>query len=163
MLVVLLLTVMYTDFRWLRIPNVVTSPTMLIGLALSAFEAVPGAFFVNGPVDHVAAVVLAFALAYPFYIGGGLKAGDAKLLMAIGAVRGTPFLLVAATYGALIGGVIAVGVIVVRRYARPAAGAEPNTMRTVMKSSMPYGIALGLGGLVALALEAASVIRVGAV
>ena len=153
---------MYTDFRWLRIPNVVTYPAMLVGLALSAFEGVPGALFVNGPVDHIAAVVLAFALAYPFYVGGGLKAGDAKLLMAIGAVRGTGFLLVASVYGALLGGVIAVAVILVRRFARPMAGAEPATMRAVMKSSMPYGIALGLGGLIALALEAASLIRVGA-
>ena len=70
---------MYTDFRWLRIPNVVTYPAMLVGLALSAFEGVPGAFFVNGPVDHIAAVVLAFALAYPFYVGGGLKAGDSGI------------------------------------------------------------------------------------
>jgi len=160
-LVVLLLVVMYTDYRWLRIPNVVTYPAMLVGLALSAFEGVPGVFFVSGPIDHVAAIVLAFALAYPFYVAGGLKAGDAKLLMAIGAVRGTGFLLVGSVYGALIGGVIAVGVIAVRRFARPAAGAEAATMRAVMKSSMPYGIALGLGGLVALALEAASLIKVG--
>src|SRR5205085_10600343 len=125
-LVVLLLVVMYTDFRWLRIPNVVTYPAMLIGLGLSAFEGFPGVLFVDGPVDHVAAVVLAFALAYPFYVAGGLKAGDAKLLMAIGAVRGTHLLLIASVYGALIGGVIAIGFIVFRRFARPAAGVEPN-------------------------------------
>src|SRR5438105_11026120 len=130
---------MYTDYRWLRIPNVVTYPAMLVGLALSAFEGVPGVFFVSGPIDHVAAIVLAFALAYPFYVAGGLKAGDAKLLMAIGAVRGTGFLLVGSVYGALIGGVIAVGVIAVRRFARPAA--EAATMRAVMQSSMPCGIA----------------------
>ncbi len=162
MLVALFLVVMYTDLRWLRIPNVVTYPTMLVGLVLGAVEAFPGGLFVNGLLDHVLALVLAFAISYPFYAGGGLKAGDAKLLMAIGAVRGTSFLLAAAVYGALLGGVIAVGFIVARRFARPATGAEPATMAKVMKTSMPYGIALGLGGLVALALELGGVIRLAA-
>ena len=154
MLVVLLVTVMYTDARWLRIPNVITYPTMLIGLVLGALEALPGEIFSNGLIDHFVALLLAFALTYPFYAAGGLKAGDAKLLMAIGAMRGVSFLLVAAVYGALLGGVIAIGFIVVRRL-RPAGG-EPQTMGKVMKTSMPYGIALGLGGLLALALEAAA-------
>ena len=161
MLVVLFAIVMYTDFRWLRIPNAVTYPAMLIGLVLGAVEGIPGGLFSGGLVDHVAALVLAFAISYPFYTAGGLKAGDAKLLMAIGAVRGTNFLLVAAVYGALIGGVIAIGFIAKRRLERPAAGAEAPTVARLMKSSIPYGIALGLGGLLALGLEAAGFITIG--
>jgi prepilin peptidase CpaA len=160
-LVVLFAIVMYTDFRWLKIPNAVTYPTMLIGLVLGAVEGVPGGFFSGGLIDHVAALVLAFAISYPFYTAGGLKAGDAKLLMAIGAVRGTNFLLVAAVYGALLGGVIAVAFIARRRLARPAAGGEAPTVARLMKSSIPYGIALGLGGLLTLGLEAAGVITIG--
>jgi prepilin peptidase CpaA len=156
-LVVLFAVVMYTDGRWLRIPNVVTYPTMLIGLVFGALEAFPGAVFGAGFIDHLVAIALAFAFAYPFYAAGGLKAGDAKLLMAIGAVRGTSFLLVASIYGALLGGVLAIGFIAFRRM-RTTAGAEPNSMAKVMKSSMPYGIALALGGFVALALEAAGLI-----
>ncbi len=162
MLVALFLVVMYTDWRWLRIPNVITYPTMLLGLIVGAVEGFPGTLFVNGFLDHLVALVIAFAISYPFYAAGGLKAGDAKLLMAIGAVRGVGFLIAASVYGALLGGVIAIGFIVVRRFARPAAGAEPATMAKVMKSTMPYGIALGLGGLVALALEASGVIRLNA-
>jgi prepilin peptidase CpaA len=135
---------------------------MLVGLVLGVFEGLPGALFGGGFLDHLVAIVLAFAFSYPFYAAGGLKAGDAKLLMAIGALRGTSFLLFAAVYGALIGGVLAIGFIAVRRLRRPADGATPNTMAGVMKTSMPYGIALGLGGLLALALEAASVIHVSA-
>jgi len=160
-LVVLFAIVMYTDFRWLRIPNMFTYPTMLIGLVLGAFEGIPGGLFAGGLVDHVAALVLAFAISYPFYAAGGLKAGDAKLLMAIGAVRGTNFLLVAAVYGALLGGIIAIGFIAQRRLARPAAGSEAPTVSRLMKSSIPYGIALGLGGLLALGLEAAGLITIG--
>ncbi|HEY6959780.1 MAG TPA: prepilin peptidase [Candidatus Limnocylindria bacterium] len=162
MLVVLLLIVIYTDGRWLRIPNVVTYPAMLVGLFLGAFEGLPGSPFAGGFLDHLVALVIAFAFSYPFYAAGGLKAGDAKLLMAIGAVRGSVFLLYAAVYGALIGGVLAVGFIAVRRLRQPADGAPANTLSGVMKTSMPYGIALGLGGLLALALEAASIIHVSA-
>jgi len=77
----------------------------------------------------------------------------------IGALRGVNFLLYAAVYGALIGGVLAVGFIVSRRLARPAAGAAPNTLATILKSSIPYGVALGIGGLLALALEATGYIQ----
>jgi prepilin peptidase CpaA len=149
---------MYTDWRWLRIPNVVTYPTIVVGLGLAVLEGFPGTLFLSGFVDHLAGVVLAFAFSWPFYAAGGLKAGDAKLLMAIGAVRGTSFLLGAALYGALLGGIIAVGFIVSRRLRAAPGGA--NTMGAVMKSSMPYGIALGLGGLIALAVEALAVTRV---
>ena len=160
MLVVLLLVVMYTDGRWLRIPNAITYPTIVIGLVLGIVEGFPGGLFVGGFIDHVAALILAFAFSYPFYAAGGLKAGDAKLLMAIGAVRGTSFLLVSTVYGAIIGGILAIGFITVRRL-RTAGGPEANSMAKVMKSSMPYGIALALGGLLALTLEAAKLITVG--
>jgi prepilin peptidase CpaA len=153
-LVVLFVVVTYTDARWLRIPNAVTYPAMVLGLLFGVLESFPGILFTTGFLDHLVALVIAFAISYPFYAAGGLKAGDAKLLMAIGAVRGTTFLLVAAVYGALIGGVIAVGLIVARRLrAAPDAGTGV-TMRGVMKTTMPYGIALSLGGFVALALEA---------
>ena len=159
-LAALLVTIMYTDWRFLRIPNALTYPAMLVGLILGGLEAFPGALFTRGLVDHIAALILAFAISYPFYAAGGLKAGDAKLLMAIGALRGINFLLFAAVYGALIGGVLAVGFILRRKLARPVAGAAPNTLAGIMKSSIPYGVALGLGGLVALALEAAGYVQV---
>ena len=160
MLVVLFAVVMYTDGRFLRIPNVLTYPTMLLGLAFGVLEGFPGSLFGSGFLDHLAAIVLAFAFSYPFYAAGGLKAGDAKLLMAMGAVRGTSFLLVSAVYGALLGGIIALGFIAVRRL-RPANGGEAQSMSKVMKSSMPYGIALALGGLLALVVEAAGLMGSG--
>ena len=124
---------------------------MLVGLFLGAFEALPGAVFVNGLVDHVAGLVVGFLVAYPFYTMGGLKAGDGKYLMAVGAMRGLSLLLAGAVYGALLGGVIALGFIAVRRL-RPANGTTAS-MGGVMKTWIPYGVALGLGTLVALALE----------
>ena len=124
---------------------------MAAGLVLGALEGVPGEAFANGLLDHIAGLVVGFLVAYPFYAMGGLKAGDGKYLMAVGALRGLGLLLGGAVYGALLGGVIALGFIGVRRL-RPANGADA-TMGGVMKTWIPYGVALGLGTLVALALE----------
>src|SRR2546428_4949813 len=98
---------------------------MAVGLVLGALEALPGDLFVRGLIDHVAALVLAFAVCLPFYQAGGLKGGDAKFLMAVGALRGTSFLIASAPYGAILGGPIAIGFISVRRHARPADGRTP--------------------------------------
>ena len=40
------------------------------------------------------------------------------------------------------------------------AGAAPNTLAGIMKTSIPYGVALGIGGLLALALELAGYVQV---
>jgi prepilin peptidase CpaA len=150
-LVVFVAAVIFTDWRWRRIPNVFTYPVMALGLVLGALEAVPGELFVRGLFDHVAGLVVGFLVAYPFYAAGGLKAGDGKYLMAVGAMRGMGLLLYGAVYGALIGGVIALGVIGVRRMR--AAGSADASVGGLMKTWIPYGVALGLGTLVALALE----------
>jgi Flp pilus assembly protein protease CpaA len=150
-LVAFVAAVVYTDWRYRRIPNAFTYPVMLAGLVLGAFEAVPGEVFARGLFDHAAGLVVGFLIAYPFYAMGGLKAGDGKYLMAVGAMRGLSFLLAGAVYGALLGGVIALGFIAVRRL-RSANGANAS-MGGVMKTWIPYGVALGLGTLVALAQE----------
>jgi len=141
--------VIVTDWRWQRIPNQVTYPTMLAGLALGLLEGIPGAPFVGGALDHAAGLGLAFLVCYPFYAAGGLKAGDAKMLMAIGAVRGSVFLVSTALYGALAGGVLALILIGMRRLAPPETEVADPFWR-LMKSRIPYGVALGVGALIAL-------------
>jgi prepilin peptidase CpaA len=142
---------MVTDWKWQRIPNQLTYPTMLVGLALGLVEGIPGAPFGGGALDHLAGLVVAFLVCYPFYAAGGLKAGDAKMLMAIGALRGARFLLAAALYGALAGGVLALILIALRRLAPPETEVRDPFWR-LMKSRIPYGVALGAGALIALAV-----------
>ena len=150
-LVAFVVAVVYMDWRYHRIPNAFTYPVMAAGLVLGALEGVPGELFAKGLFDHVAGLVVGFLIAYPFYAMGGLKAGDGKYLMAVGAMRGLGLLLAGAIYGALLGGVIALGFIAARRL-RAADGAAAS-MGAVMKTWIPYGVALGLGTLLALALE----------
>lgn len=152
LLVAFVLVVVTTDWRWQRIPNAVTYPTMLAGIVLGAIEGIPGSPFAGGLLDHVAGIAIAFLVAYPFYAAGGLKAGDGKLLMAVGGLKGAIFLLTAALYGALAGGVLAVVLIAARRLAPPETEV-PDPFWRVMKSRIPYGVALGIGALIALAVE----------
>ena len=144
-------TVIVTDWRWQRIPNQLTYPTMALGLVLGLFEGIPGSLFVGGALDHLAGLAIAFLVCWPFFLAGGLKAGDAKMLMAIGALRGSIFLLYAALYGALAGGVLALILIAVRRIAPPEREVADPFWR-LMKSRIPYGVALGIGALIALAV-----------
>jgi prepilin peptidase CpaA len=151
LLIAFVAVVIVTDWRWQRIPNQLTYPTMLAGLILGLVEGIPGAPFGGGALDHAAGLGLAFLVSYPFYAAGGLKAGDAKMLMAIGAVRGGLFLLTSALYGALAGGVLALVLVGIRRLA-PPEGEVSDPFWRLMKSRIPYGVALGIGALIALAL-----------
>ena len=155
-LVAFVVTIIVTDWRSRGIPNVATYPTMVVGLALGALEGLPGQAFQSGLLDHVAGLAIAFFVSYPIVALGGMKAGDGKFLMAVGALRGTAFLLQAGVYGALIGGVIAVVFIVARRIEAARAGNDSSFGR-ILKSWIPYGVALGLGALAALAVEASRI------
>ena len=160
-LVAFVVTVIVTDWRWRRIPNAVTYPTMVVGLSLGVLESAgsagfPGSLFPvgnhGGILDHVAGLAIGFLVAYPFYAGGGLKAGDGKFLMAVGSLMGTLFLLQAAVWGALFGGVIAIGFIVARRVAAARAGTG-ETIGGLLHTWIPYGVALGLGAFAALGIQ----------
>jgi prepilin signal peptidase PulO-like enzyme (type II secretory pathway) len=72
-----------------------------------------------------------------------MKGGDVKLLMAIGALMGTNFLVSAFLYGTIIGGLAGVGFVVFHMI-------RGNGMLRGMKSYMPYGVSLGAGALLAL-------------
>jgi prepilin peptidase CpaA len=152
-LVAFVVTIIVTDWRSRRIPNVVTYPTMVVGLALGALEGFPGQAFQSGLLDHLAGLAIAFFISYPIVALGGMKAGDGKFLMAVGALRGTGFLFQAAVYGALIGGIIAIVFIAARRIEAARAG-DDSSFGRILKSWIPYGVALGLGALAALAVEA---------
>lgn len=146
-LTVFALTVMVTDFRWQRIPNVVTYPTMLIGLVLAAFSAFPGAVFQAGLLDHLVAAVAVFVLLYPLYSSRAMKAGDVKLLMSVGALKGTVFLFWSFVYGAIVGGVVALVYIGYQRFLRGRA------LQDVLRTFIPYGVSLAFGSLLALARQ----------
>jgi prepilin peptidase CpaA len=105
----------FTDLRTRRIPNRLTFPAAAAALAFH--------LVVNGPQAAAMGLagwfvgVLFFA---PFFIVGGLGAGDLKLVGAVGAWLGPWPALWVALYTAIAGGVLAILVALVRGYARTA-------------------------------------------
>ena len=70
-----------TDMRNRRIPNILTFGTMALALVMYALR--------GEPLVALSGIAVAFALSFPaFLAGGAMRAGDAKLLMALGALLG---------------------------------------------------------------------------
>jgi len=151
---------MVTDMRWRRIPNILTFPTILLGLVLrTVFQGWEGlALSVSGML--VAPVLLLL-----LHAGRGLGMGDIKLAAAVGAILGPPLTLVAVFLTALAGGIVAlvaqlrpggllaqtlstllIGLPLLGRWARRAQAQEhdPSTM------TIPYGVGIAIGSLLTL-------------
>lgn len=99
----------YTDLRFRRIPDLLTFPAMVVALVLSfAGAGLPGllgaatGLLVSGTVLGLVAMA------------GGMGGGDVKLMAAVGALLGLPDCLWGLLYAALLGGVLAIGMALVR-------------------------------------------------
>lgn len=157
-LVVMLAGAVVVDVRERRIPNAVTVPGLLVGVILAVFG--EGGF----PGEALGGVLVAFAVSVPFVLLGALGGGDAKLLTAVGAFVGLGGLLSVLLYGALAGGILAIGNAVRRR---AILGVLMNTKSLLVylvtfgrrgerisldnpgAVSIPYGVAIAAGTLVA--------------
>lgn len=103
-LVFLILICVYFDFRYRKIPNIITMPVILFGLSFwTVFNKVDGLVF------SLIGVLVGFLVFLVPYIAGGMGAGDVKLMMAIGALLGWKLTVISALYTAIAGGIIALG------------------------------------------------------
>jgi leader peptidase (prepilin peptidase)/N-methyltransferase len=134
------------DLDHMILPDVLTWPGIAVGILLQPFVswAWPGA---AGPWRAMAGGVLGAAVGAGILLavwGGwyllrheeGMGLGDVKMLAAIGAFLGWQGVLVALFFGAFSGAVVGLGVMAWR-------GGD-------LKSKLPFGTFLALGGLVAL-------------
>lgn len=157
-LTVMLGAAVSTDLRERRIPNGITVFGFLAGLALGIF--VEGGF----PLLALSGSALAMLIALPFLALGGIGGGDAKLLIAVGAFVGPGGLLSVVLYGAVAGGVLAIGSAIRRGALVPVfvssgklflslASLGSRGDRLSLSSpgahSIPYGLAIAAGTLVA--------------
>jgi prepilin peptidase CpaA len=104
-----------SDIRTRRIPNTLTFGASAVALAF--FLATEG---VSGLGMSVAGWCVGFALFVPFFLLGGMGAGDVKLLAAFGAWLGPWLVAWAAAFGGIAGGVLAVIVALGHGYLRQA-------------------------------------------
>ncbi len=91
-----------------------------------------------------------FAVFLIFYLLGGMGGGDVKLMAGFGALLGAKGLIDAAFWTALVGGLIAVGVLAARAIRRAVGGKDlvrsaATAEEIAAKESIPYAPAIALG------------------
>src|SRR5262245_31199261 len=142
----------------LKVPNWITFPMILSGWAVSTIS-----FGWQGLVWSLVGTAVGLALLLPAYAIGGMGAGDVKLLAGVGAwVWGTTTLYAFAV-SAIVGGVIAVIMVLLGRtwtkhqsqfwmiFNEILTVKDPEKLATIAaqrKSSMlllPYGIPIAIG------------------
>ena len=142
----------------LKVPNWITVPLVAGGWIYSTAY-----FGWEGLGWSVLGTVVGLALLLPAYAIGGMGAGDVKLLAGVGAWVGSMNTLYAFCVSAVVGGLIAVGMVVWRRdwhhhirqfwniAGEIAEIRDPNTLSAIAaerKSAMlllPYGIPIAIG------------------
>ena len=156
------LTCAYTDTKSGKILNKFTFPAMMIGIVLN------GAFGeMTGLIWSLLGLAVGMAIQWIPYLLSFAKAGDVKMLMAVGALKGWAFCTFGFLYGAA-----AFGFILVPWLARRGElGGVMSTIKnyfafavvtqnvpdapapTTKRKYVPWGLGLAIGFLIALAME----------
>lgn len=150
----------WTDWREQKIYNALLAPAFLFAVGIHLIENKW-----DGLAFSLLGTLLGFVLLLLPYLLGGMGAGDVKLLAVIGAFGGARFVLTSFLFGAIIGGIFSVILLIRRRaliftlkrfllllpfFANP--GILREDMRSARQEKFPYGIALTIGSLIALYL-----------
>ena len=113
-LILLLLSILsisaIIDFRIQKIPNLITFPAMIIALLYHFY--ING---INGLIFSALGLATGIGLLLIPYILGGMGAGDAKLMGAVGAILGTKSVFMAFLFTAIVGGIYAVILILLNQ------------------------------------------------
>lgn len=102
-------TAAFYDYRRFKIPNALTYSSMLLGVAWHVFSP-----YGQGGVTSFGGLAFGFLSLIPFFIVGGMGAGDVKLMMAIGAILGFKPTLIIFLASALTTGVYSVYLMISR-------------------------------------------------
>src|ERR1700720_4388893 len=100
----------WTDWRWRRIPNWLTAPALLLGIAVNCFAT----GWVGAKVSLLGAG-LGLGLLLPLVLIRSLGAGDWKLAGALGAFLGPSRMITVLLGAVLVGGVVGGGVVVLEK------------------------------------------------
>jgi prepilin peptidase CpaA len=136
-----------SDFRKLRIPN-------WISLALVALFCADMLWASNERLflHHLGIAAAVFAGGLALYVFGWWAAGDVKLMTAIALWAGPPKIVDLLIGTGLLGGLMAVGILVLRKVVRlygldltKAGAALPGWVKLGL---IPYGVAIAIAGLI---------------
>jgi len=108
-LLIILAWTVVADLRYRKIPNLLTLPAMLFGIAYhSCLTGLAGFGFSTG------GLAVGVGLLFAFYLAGMMGAGDVKLMGAVGSLLGPSGVFQAFLFTAFAGGVYAVIVLALK-------------------------------------------------
>lgn len=175
-LIILIILAVLFDLTKKKIPNLLTFPVMVLGLGIYTFF-----YGLDGFLFSLYGLLLGLVVFFIPFALGGMGAGDVKFLGAIGALTGASFVFAASVFAAICGGVIAIGYMAYKGrlfdFVRKIFGALAlNNMGFIALRAkypfmdrvftyltpeekeeeekplyFPYGVAIGLGAVLALA------------
>lgn len=146
----------YSDIRWHRIPNVIVFCGVLAALTMQLWS-------VGWPglLTGIGGLTAGLAMLLPFYLLGGMAAGDVKLMAAAGAFLGPMGSVLAAAITLIVGAIGGLVVLVMRKgltaiFARYLAMGKclfvtgqvsylPPEQGEVAGSRFPYAAAVAIG------------------
>lgn len=163
LLIAVLMICFITDIIKRKIYNMVILPSLCIAVILNVwFRGIEGiSFSLIGFVTGLAILLIPYLL-------GGMGAGDVKLLAFIGTLKGSMFVLNTAFYMAIIGGAMAIAIIIYKKQIIPFfksffswafsffIGVKYKLQ--VPSESYPYGTAIVVGALICLLFKEAWII-----
>jgi prepilin peptidase CpaA len=117
-LLILLAIAVTTDIKSHRIPNILLFPVLALSLMRQG-----GTGGVDGFLASLAGLGLGLAILMPFYVMGGMGAGDVKLLGVVGSFLGPWGAVVAGMATMMAGAAVGITVILWRRF-RPLIAAH---------------------------------------
>ena len=171
MLLTLVVGAAIYDVRYRRIPNWLTVPGVLAGIAMNTFLAWPSPQPYSGLVFALKGLGLAFGVYLALYTIRAMGAGDVKLMAAVGAMVGWEDWFGIFLITAMVGGVMAVILSTVKRRlattmwnvgfilsemkaGRPAyVGKEELDVRNPKAVGLPHGSVIAIGTLFFLAVS----------
>lgn len=118
-----------TDIYKSKIYNSVTYPAIGIGIIVAASTQGDPTL-----LNSVLGLVLGFLPLFLVFVIGGMGGGDVKLMAAIGAVKGYPFIVYAMFYSGLVGGLLAIVIMIWRGTFLRSIG---NILRTMLTAVIP--------------------------
>lgn len=141
-----------SDLATGKIYNHVTYPAAVLGLVLAVVAGGPGELKL-----HALGLAIGFAPFFIFFLFKGMGGGDVKLMAAVGAIMGYPMIVGGLFHTVLVGGVVAVSVMlwkgVLWRGIRNslwtivtwALPMQTQKLDPANSQKIPFGVAIALG------------------
>jgi prepilin peptidase CpaA len=161
LLIPIAFAVIYFDVRYRRIPNVIVISTLVVGVIINSAI---GSW--SGMLGSAEGFALAFVPMFLLHVFGAMGAGDVKLSGAVGAVLGVSIVPLALIIIVMTGAVLAVysmirsgrvfstlhGVLRIFVGIMPGWEMPRFAMPPDRRHTIPYGVAIMLGSLIAVAV-----------